>query len=107
TREAALEKFRDYQRYVSAEGALTLMSGWTGVDFSDLPKHDPVCFQAANAMYSALESFTTADPDREWTVDEIARHAGIGGRGPGAVGAGHGGAAQVETVGRVPAGEGS
>ena len=86
TREAALEKFRDYQRYVSPDGALTLMSGWTGVDFSALPKHEPVRFQAANAMTSALEAFTTADPDRAWTVDEIARHAGIGGRGPVIVG---------------------
>jgi alkanesulfonate monooxygenase len=86
TREAALEKFRDYQRYVSPDGALALMSGWTGVDFSALPKNEPVRFQAANAMYSALESFTTADPDRSWTVDEIARHAGIGGRGPVIVG---------------------
>ncbi len=70
TREAALEKLRDYQRYVSADGALTLMSGWTGVDFSALPKHEPVRFQAANAMFSALESFTTADPDRAWTVED-------------------------------------
>lgn len=86
TREAALEKFRDYQRYVSPDGALTLMSGWTGVDFAALPRSEPVRFQAANAMYSALESFTTADPDRSWTVEEIARHAGIGGRGPVIVG---------------------
>ncbi len=86
TREAALEKFRDYQRYVSADGALALMSGWTGVDFSKLPKNEPLRFQSANAMTSALEAFTTADPDRQWTVEEIARHAGIGGRGPVIVG---------------------
>jgi alkanesulfonate monooxygenase len=86
TREAALEKFRDYQKYVSPEGALALMSGWTGVDFSSLPKHEPVRFQQANAMTSALEAFTTADPDRAWTVDEIARHAALGGRGPVIVG---------------------
>jgi alkanesulfonate monooxygenase SsuD/methylene tetrahydromethanopterin reductase-like flavin-dependent oxidoreductase (luciferase family) len=86
TREAALEKFRDYQRYVSTDGALALMSGWTGVDFSALPKNEPLRFQSANAMTSALEAFTTADPDRDWTVDEIARHAGIGGRGPVIVG---------------------
>jgi alkanesulfonate monooxygenase len=86
TREAALEKFRDYQRHVSPDGALTLMSGWTGVDFSSLPKNEPLRFQSANAMTSALEAFTTADPDRAWTVDEIARHAGIGGRGPVIVG---------------------
>ena len=86
TREAALEKFRDYQRYVSTEGALTLMSGWTGIDFDALPRHEPVKFQGANAMTSALEAFTIADPGRAWTVDEIARHAGIGGRGPVIVG---------------------
>ena len=40
----------------------------------------------ANAQTSALEAFTTADPDREWTVREIARHAAIGGRGPVMVG---------------------
>src|SRR5471032_2197401 len=60
TREAALEKFRDYQRYVSPDGALALMSGWTGVDFSLLPKNEPIRFQAANAMISALEAFTIA-----------------------------------------------
>ena len=86
TREAALEKLRDYQRYVSTDGALALMSGWTGIDFSKLPRNEPVRFQTANAMVSALEAFTTADPDRDWTVDEIARHASIGGRGPMIVG---------------------
>jgi FMN-dependent oxidoreductase (nitrilotriacetate monooxygenase family) len=86
TREAAVEKFRDYQRYVSPDGALALMSGWTGVDFSALPRGEPLRFQATNAMTSALEAFTSADPDRDWTVDEIARHAGIGGRGPVIVG---------------------
>ncbi len=86
TREAALEKFRDYQRYVSTDGALALMSGWTGIDFAALPRHEPVKFQGANAMTSALEAFTIADPGRSWTPDEIARHAGIGGRGPVIVG---------------------
>jgi long-chain alkane monooxygenase len=37
-------------------------------------------------MVSALEAFTTADPDRTWTVREIAAHAAIGGRGPVVVG---------------------
>src|SRR5882757_5145463 len=31
---------------------------------------------------------STADPDREWTVREIARHAAIGGRGPVVIGSG-------------------
>ena len=86
TREAAVEKFKDYQSHVSLDGALALMSGWTGIDFAALPRDDPVRFQGANAMTSALEAFTIADPDRQWTVDEIARHAAIGGRGPMIVG---------------------
>jgi alkanesulfonate monooxygenase SsuD/methylene tetrahydromethanopterin reductase-like flavin-dependent oxidoreductase (luciferase family) len=34
TEAEAAAKFADYRRYISPEGALTLMSGWTGVDFS-------------------------------------------------------------------------
>jgi hypothetical protein len=37
-------------------------------------------------MTSALEAFTIADPERNWTPREIARHAAIGGRGPVVVG---------------------
>ena len=86
TTAGAEEKYHDYLRYVSEDGALALMSGWTGVDFAALPRDEPVRFTARNAMTSALEAFTTADPDREWTVSEIARHAAIGGRGPVLVG---------------------
>ncbi|MBN8874499.1 MAG: LLM class flavin-dependent oxidoreductase [Rhodospirillales bacterium] len=79
-------KYRDYLDHVSEEGALALMSGWTGIDFAALPPDEPVRFTQRNAMTSALEAFTTADPDRTWTVREIARHAAIGGRGPVVVG---------------------
>ncbi len=86
TREAAENKLRDYLSYVSEEGALALMSGWTGLDFSTLPPDEPVRFEQRDAMTSALEAFTIADPERSWTVREIARHAAIGGRGPVLVG---------------------
>jgi alkanesulfonate monooxygenase len=85
TREAALEKLADYRRYISEEGALALMSGWTGLDFATLGVDEPVRYGEHNAMVSALESFTTA-ADRSWTPREIARHAAIGGRGPVVVG---------------------
>jgi FMN-dependent oxidoreductase (nitrilotriacetate monooxygenase family) len=88
TRARAEEKYQDYLRYVSEDGALALMSGWTGVDFAALPRDEPVRFTGRNAMVSALEAFTTADPDRSWTVSEIARHAAIGGRGPVLIGSG-------------------
>ena len=33
-------------------------------------------------MRSAVESFTSADPDRLWTIRELAEHQSLGGRGP-------------------------
>ena len=86
THEAAQEKYNEYLDHISEDGALALMSGWTGVDFSQLPPNEPLKFSERNAMVSALESFTTADPDRSWTPRQIARHAAIGGRGPVTVG---------------------
>jgi len=95
TSKAARDKYQDYLGYVSEEGALALMSGWTGQDFAALPPDEVVRFSSradaqgnaqGNAMSSALEAFTTADPDRTWTVREIARHAAIGGRGPVVIG---------------------
>ena len=86
TRADAQAKYQDYLNHVSEDGALALMSGWTGLDFASLPPDEPIRFTERNAMTSALESFTTADPGRSWTPREIARHAAIGGRGPVTVG---------------------
>jgi alkanesulfonate monooxygenase len=89
TSKGAKDKYQDYLRYVSEEGALALMSGWTGIDFGAMRADDIVRFtDKANAQTSALEAFTTADPDRVWTVGEIARHAAIGGRSPVLIGSG-------------------
>lgn len=35
---------------------------------------------------NALENITRADPDRRWTVREVAEHVSIGGIGPVVVG---------------------
>jgi alkanesulfonate monooxygenase SsuD/methylene tetrahydromethanopterin reductase-like flavin-dependent oxidoreductase (luciferase family) len=89
TPQAARDKYHDYLGYVSEEGALALMSGWTGLDFGAMHPDEVVRFtDKADTMTSALEAFTIADPDRQWTVREIARHAAIGGRGPVVIGSG-------------------
>ena len=82
----AAAKLADYRRYASAEGALTLMSGWTGVDFSRLDLDQVVEHVETEAGRSALENITRADPDRKWTVREVAEHVAIGGIGPVVVG---------------------
>jgi FMN-dependent oxidoreductase (nitrilotriacetate monooxygenase family) len=96
TPKAAQDKYRDYLGYVSEEGALALMSGWTGVDFGAMQPDEVLRFSdKTNAQTSALEAFTIADPGREWTVRDIARHAAIGGRGPVVIGSGEEVAAEL------------
>ena len=86
TREEADAKHADYRRYVSHEGALTLMSGWTGVDFSTYALEQEVRHVTNDAGRSAMDNITRADPDRVWTVREVAEHVAIGGIGPVIVG---------------------
>lgn len=86
TEQQAQEKYETLKSHVSYEGALALLSGWTGIDFSGYDPEDTLEYIQSNAMQSAVEVFTRADPDRKWTIGELATFVGIGGRGPVAVG---------------------
>ncbi len=87
TEAAAKAKHSEYRRHASAEGALTLMSGWSGVDFSIYALDQQVRHVENDAGRTAMDNITRADPDRVWTVREVAEHVGIGGIGPVLVGA--------------------
>jgi len=78
----ARARHQEYRRFVDHEAALALFSGWTGVDFAKYRPDDELRYIETEAMRSALESFTSADPNRVWTVRELAEHVAIGGRGP-------------------------
>jgi FMN-dependent oxidoreductase (nitrilotriacetate monooxygenase family) len=86
TSTEAHAKHADYRRYASDEGALALMSGWTGIDLSKYALDEPLRHVDSNAIQSAVEALSSADPTRTWTVREIARWGGIGGLGPVSVG---------------------
>jgi alkanesulfonate monooxygenase len=86
TEAEAKAKFEDYRSYISHQGALTLMSGWTGVDFSTYELDQQVRHVTNDAGRTAMDNITRADPDRVWTVREVAEHVGIGGIGPVVVG---------------------
>jgi len=86
TDEEARAKYEEYRRYIDREGALVLMSGWTGIDFSALAYDDVVKHERNDAIHTAIDRFTTADPDRVWTVGEVADHIGLGGASPLVVG---------------------
>ena len=84
--EEAWAKHEEYRSHIDIEAALTLLSGWTGVDFSLYPLDATIDHIDSDAGRSALASFTQADPGRQWTVREAAEFIGLGGRGPVLVG---------------------
>ena len=86
TQEAAEAKYNDYKKHISHEGALSLFSGWTGIDMSEYDADEVLEYVKNNAMQSRIEIFTKIDPNKKWTVKEIAEYLGIGGVGPVIVG---------------------
>ena len=82
TEAEAQAKLADYKQYIDHEASLTLLSGWTGVDFSTYDLDQEVRHVLNDAGRSAMDSVTRADPDRVWTVREVAEKVGIGGIGP-------------------------
>ena len=64
TDSEAQAKLADYRRYADPEGALTLMSGWTGVDFSRFDPDQVVEHVNSEAGRTAMENITRADPGR-------------------------------------------
>ena len=86
TEAEAAEKLQEYRSYIDYEGALALMSGWTGVDLSTYDLDEELRLTKTDANQSALESFTVAEPDRHWKIREIAEFVGLGGAAPVVVG---------------------
>lgn len=81
--DAEAKKMLDsYLEYADPTGALVLMSGWTGIDFAALDPNEVLIYQESNALASVVSAFTEADPDKQWTVQEIADYARLGGDGP-------------------------
>jgi FMN-dependent oxidoreductase (nitrilotriacetate monooxygenase family) len=82
----AQAKFAEYKKYVSYDGALVFMSGWTGIDFGRYAPTDLVKKVDTNAIVSIVDALAEGDPDKKWTIDELATWGGIGGLGPVVVG---------------------
>ncbi|MFK4997548.1 hypothetical protein ACI2OX_08425 [Bacillus sp. N9] len=78
TEEEALAKYNEYKEHISYEGALALFGGWTGVDLSGYAPDESLEYVENDAIRSTLESFTKIDPNKKWTVGEIAKSIGVG-----------------------------
>jgi FMN-dependent oxidoreductase (nitrilotriacetate monooxygenase family) len=86
TEAEAWRKYDEYYGQISYDSAMTLMSGWSGLDFGSLDPDMKIEYVETNAMRTMLQGFAEADPDKEWTVRDVANYAGIGGAGPVLVG---------------------
>ncbi|MCY1412184.1 Dimethyl-sulfide monooxygenase [compost metagenome] len=78
----ARAKRDDYRQFVSREGALALLSGWTGIDFGKFAPDQVLRHVQSDAMQSVVDAFSAADPERQWTAGEIADYCALGGDGP-------------------------
>ena len=91
TNELAQAKYEDYKSYADVEGAQVLISGWMGVDLSELNPDEPIGANVkSNAIQSSVETFQKASGDdgNPWTVRQLAEWVGVGGFGPITVGSG-------------------
>ncbi|CAN7360206.1 LLM class flavin-dependent oxidoreductase [Rhizobium sp. LjRoot30] len=80
TDDKAEAKFKEYQDFISYEGSLTFLSGWSGVDFGQYAPDELLGAKGPNSLTSMMD--TLAGSGRSWTVDQLSKWAGIGGLGP-------------------------
>jgi len=86
TQAEAEDRHAEYLRHASPEGALALMAGWTGLDLSSYALDQEIRYIEREGYRTALENITRAEPDRVWTVRDIAERCAIGAIGPVIVG---------------------
>ena len=86
TEELAEAKYDHYRDIIDVEAVLALLSGFMDMDLSALDPDQRVEHIETEAMQGAVNAFTKADPDRDWTVAEMARFAGLGSTSPVVVG---------------------
>jgi FMN-dependent oxidoreductase (nitrilotriacetate monooxygenase family) len=79
TRKEAEEKYEEYHRYASIEGALSHFSSITGVDFSRYDPDEPLRHEENDATNSILRAFTV-DSSETWTLRKIFGEKGLGSR---------------------------
>ena len=84
----ARDLYEEYKAAVDPRGALTIMSGWSGVDFSKYDLDEPIKHIDSQAAQSTLEAMTIRSPDRVWTVRDLVAFEPIAGHGPFIIGSG-------------------
>jgi FMN-dependent oxidoreductase (nitrilotriacetate monooxygenase family) len=86
TAELADAKHESYKETIDVEATLALLSGFMDMDLSELDPDQKLEHIETEAIQGAVNAFTKSDPEREWTVREMAQFAGLGTTSPVVVG---------------------
>ncbi len=85
TRAEAEDLVEEYRPYVDAAGQLALLSGWTGVDLSQVGPDEAIAYVKSNAIQSTLENLTLRSRE-PLKVRDLASLSRTGARSPFIVG---------------------
>ena len=86
TQALAEAKHDEYTRHVDVEATLALLSGFLDMDLSELDPDQRVEHIETDAIQGTMNAFTKAQPNRNWTVREVAEFCGLGTTSPTLVG---------------------
>ncbi|WP_240420705.1 LLM class flavin-dependent oxidoreductase [Paenibacillus periandrae] len=85
TEEEAQQELHNLLAYSSPEGALSLLSVWTGVDFSTVSSDDLLAFIRKGEQRSGtnylFEFFKRNGGDEEWGIEQLSKYFAFGGVG--------------------------
>jgi FMN-dependent oxidoreductase (nitrilotriacetate monooxygenase family) len=82
TEAGADAKVDELRETVDPVTTLALLSGFIDEDFSDIDPDQPVEHVETGAIQGVVNAFTQNQPDRDWTVREVAEYAGLGTTSP-------------------------
>ncbi|WP_085991030.1 LLM class flavin-dependent oxidoreductase [Oceanobacillus senegalensis] len=77
TEEEAISKYEDLQSHVSYEGTAAMLSGHTGIDFSQYDPDQYIEDMETDAVQGNLDMYTK-DPNKKWTLREAIKNHGLG-----------------------------
>jgi FMN-dependent oxidoreductase (nitrilotriacetate monooxygenase family) len=75
-------KHDEYLSNVNYDGALALLSGGAGIDFSEYDPDAPLEYVETNAVRALMQAFVHPGSDHRWTLRELVKLVGLSGGGP-------------------------
>ena len=78
----AHDKLADYQKHISTEGSLALLSGYLGMDFASRDLDEPLRPAEVNAIQSVVQDFSSIGATGQYTLRDAAASMGVAAHKP-------------------------